>query len=69
LPPAKIFLLPFFRQLNLHGWGFLAFLLERVGQYDQVMAAKETKEPESYFSDINSDFPNIVGIDQFVKII
>jgi hypothetical protein len=68
LPPVKIFFLLFFRQLNLQYGGFLAFLLKRVGQYDQILAAKETKEPESVFPDINSDFPNIVGIYQFLKL-
>jgi hypothetical protein len=68
LPPVKIFFLPFFCQLNLQGRRFLAFLLKRVGQYDQVFAAKETQEPESVFPNINSDFPNIVCVDQLLKI-
>ncbi len=69
MSPSHVICFSFLRQSDLGGRCLLRLLLKGVRQHHQLASKEESQYPEGVPSNVNTDFPDIVRIDQFLEVI
>ena len=68
-PPTEVIRLALFRQPDLGRRRLLTLFLKGVCQHDELASLQKSKQAERVTTHVNTDFPDVVGVDQFLKIV